>query len=120
MACADSGAGMIPCVRANWIAASKIAFCVNARASMWPSRTSSESDGASPWYRSPPACTGAGTNVCPSVNIGTSGVVSAVSPKSYANFPLVSVGQAAGSQATNVASSFPASLSPMNGYASPA
>ena len=77
--------------------------------------TSSDSDGESPWYRSPPACTGAGTNVCPSVYIGTSGVISPVSPKSYANWPLVSVGQAAGSVARNRASSLPLSLSPMNG-----
>jgi hypothetical protein len=82
IACAGSGPGTIPWVDANSVAASKMAFCVYAAASMWPSRTRSDSDGESPWYRRPPACTGAGTNPCPSVYIGTIGAIFAVSPLS--------------------------------------
>jgi len=49
------------------------------------------------------------------VYIGRSGVICPVSPKSYANFPFVNVGQAAGSVARNLAVDFPRNLSAMNG-----
>ena len=49
---------------------------------MCPCLTSNDNDGESPWYRSPPACTGAGTKSWPSVYIGTIGAICAVSPKS--------------------------------------
>ena len=111
---------MIPWAWANRCAASNTWFWVNALASMWPALTSPDRDGASPWYRRPPACTGVGTKVWPSVYIGSSGAICPVSPKSYAYRPLVSVGHAAGSQATNRVCAFPRSRSAMNGYASPA
>src|SRR6185436_17644644 len=57
--------------------------------------------GASPWYRSPPAWIDGGTKSWPSVYIGSSGVMPAVSPKSYSNAPLVSVGHDDGSTASN-------------------
>ena len=38
--------------------------------------------GESPWYRSPPAWIDGGMNSWPSVYIGSSGVMPAVSPKS--------------------------------------
>ena len=41
----------------------------------------------------------AGAKLCPSVNIGSKGVYPASSPKSYWNFPRVSLGQEAGSAA---------------------
>ena len=77
--------------------------------------TSIDSDGASPWYRNPPACTGAGTNVWPSVYMGSSGVICPVSAKSYVNSPRVSVGHAAGSAATNRVCERPARRSCMKG-----
>src|SRR5213592_3063078 len=87
---------------------------------MCPCFTRSESDGESPWYRSPPAWTGAGTKVCPSVYIGSKGVIPAVSARSYAKRPFVRVGHAAGSVAMNRVDVVPASRSAMNGNESPA
>ena len=83
IACADSGAGTMPSVlRELDRRLEHLVLRVRARPPCARACTSSDSDGASPWYRRPPACTGAGTNVCPSVYIGTSGVMPAVSPKS--------------------------------------
>src|SRR6267378_8412987 len=56
----------------------------------------------------------------PTVYIFRSGVISAVSPKSYVKVPRVVEGTAFGSHATKSAFSFPWSLSPRNGYAKPA
>ena len=53
--------------------------------------------------------------MCPSVYIGSSGVIPAVSARSYANRPFVRVGQAAGSVAMNLVWVRPASRSAMNG-----
>ena len=50
----------------------------------------------------------------------TRGVISPVSPKSYLYSPFVVEGTAFGSTATNLASLFFFSLSPMKGYERPA
>ena len=78
-----------------------------------------ERSGDIPWYRRPPAWIGSGMKSWPSVCIFISGVMPAVSPKSYAYTPLVSDGQLAGSTARIVTSMRPASFSRRNGNASP-
>ena len=53
-----------------------------------------------PWKRSPPAWLGEGMKPLPRVYIFASGQIIPVSQKSYANLPLVKLGQLAGSTAT--------------------
>src|SRR5437773_5927681 len=59
-----------------------------------------------------------GTKLCPSVYIFSSGVVAAVSPKSYRYMPRVSEGHASGSTAT-MRTFLPLNLSARKGNASP-
>src|SRR6056297_1813238 len=120
IACADSGAGAIPSLRANATAASNTSTWWYDVASMIPSDTSLLMIGDTPWYLRPPAWIAGGMNSEPSVYIFKSGVCCAMSPKSYLNSPDVRVGHADGSTAMNFVSVLPARLSLMYGRATPA
>ena len=63
MAWDGSGAGMIPSVFANKLAASKACSWLYARDETSPSSFIKLTVGAIPWYRSPPAWIGAGMKV---------------------------------------------------------
>src|SRR5512134_4194563 len=120
MAWDDSGAGSSPSDRAKVTALWNTTVWLYACASSNPSWCNWLTSGESPWYRSPPAWIPAGTKSWPRVYIFTSGVSCAVSPKSYAYTPLVSVGQEDGSTATIRGSFLPAILSRRNGNPIPA
>ena len=49
IACAGSGAGMIPSVWANWTAAANVSFWRYARGVTRPLRTRPQTSGESPW-----------------------------------------------------------------------
>ena len=80
MACADSGAGIMPSERMKILAASNASTWLTAMVLIFFSLASTLMVGAMPWYLSPPAWMGAGMKSCPSVCMGTSGVSLAVSP----------------------------------------
>lgn len=69
----DSGAGRMPSARTKRTPASKHRVWATATASIRPPSTARLNSGPIPWARRPPAWTGGGTNVCPSVCIRNSG-----------------------------------------------